>query len=218
MATFGAASGSNPELAPVAAKIAEWPDESLAEAVAAWLESVEPLYLYFDEYGRMAGEGNVRELLSMRAGGQAITSANKTFLALIDEAKIDLDDLSSHDYNALRNRLESASIRISEELYSYWSQNQNSGIDFDHTSFAVHDLMASAHELRRRVGVAPVMGEAGDLFRFLALRVGPDGTEANLELIDPIGDDGFLSRFLAAHGEGPHHITFDESDAGSKAQ
>lgn len=41
--------------------------------------------------------------------------------------------MAKQDYNALRNRLESASIRISEELYSYWSQNQTSGIDFDHT-------------------------------------------------------------------------------------
>jgi catechol 2,3-dioxygenase-like lactoylglutathione lyase family enzyme len=82
------------------------------------------------------------------------------------------------------------------------------GIDFDHTSLAVHDLMDSAHELRRRLGAAPVIGEAGEQFRYLSLRVGPEGTEANLELIDPIGDDGFLSRFLAKHGEGPHHITF----------
>lgn len=93
-----------------------------------------------------------------------------------------------------------------------------SGVDFDHTSFAVHDLMESAHELRRRLGAAPVQGEAGELFRYLSLRVGPDGTEANLELIDPIGDDGFLSRFLATRGEGPHHVTFTVPDLRAMVQ
>jgi hypothetical protein len=97
------------------------------------LRAFEPLYIYFDDYARMAGEGNVRELLTKRDAGEEMEPAEQTFLALIDEARIDLDDLANQEYNALRNRLESASIRISDELYAYWSQNQTSGIDFDHT-------------------------------------------------------------------------------------
>jgi energy-coupling factor transporter ATP-binding protein EcfA2 len=128
-----ATSGSHPELAQTAETIQGWRDESLALAVIDRLAGWEPLYVYFDDYARMAGEGNVRELLTQREQGGAVDPAQQTFLALIDEARIDLNDLNSHDYNALRNRLESASIRISEELYEYWSQNQTSGIDFDHT-------------------------------------------------------------------------------------
>lgn len=125
--------GNHSELADVAATIRGWRDQSLTKAVIDVLRGFEPLYVYFDDYARMAGEGNVRELLTQRNAGASMQAPEGTFLALIDEARIDLDDLSNHDYNALRNRLESASIRISEELYTYWSQNQTSSIDFDHT-------------------------------------------------------------------------------------
>lgn len=125
--------GSPTKLADLATVIRGWRNESLTSAIIDRLCALEPLYVYFDDYARMAGEGNVRELLSLRQQGSALTPPQQTFLALIDEARIDLDDLTAHDYNALRNRLESASIRISEELYRYWSQNQSSSIDFDHT-------------------------------------------------------------------------------------
>jgi hypothetical protein len=126
-------SGSSPELTQVGITIGGWRAQSLQSAVIDVLVGFEPLYLYFDDYARMAGEGNVRELLTKRDAGDAMDASERTFLALIDEARIDLDDLANQDYNALRNRLESASIRISEELYAYWSQNQTSSIDFDHT-------------------------------------------------------------------------------------
>ncbi|HVX21282.1 MAG TPA: AAA family ATPase [Acidimicrobiales bacterium] len=125
--------GTHAELAEVAQTVRGWRDQSPTSAAIDVLRSFEPLYVYFDDYDRMAGEGNVRELLAKRSAGGHLTPPERTFLALIDEARIDLDDLGKHDYNALRNRLESASIRISEELYTYWSQNQTSSIDFDHT-------------------------------------------------------------------------------------
>jgi hypothetical protein len=129
------AAGENPSeaAAAVVQAVEDWGGPDLDDAVIEWLEAREPLFIYFDDYARMAGEGNVRELLTKRNQGASLSPAEHTFLALIDEARIDLDDLAAQDYNALRNRLESASIRISEELYTYWSQNQTSGIDFDHT-------------------------------------------------------------------------------------
>lgn len=106
----------------------------LWEAVASRIDAIEPTYLYFDEYASLPGEGNVRELLERRQSGNSdLTAAQRTFLALVDEARIDLDVLATHEYKVIRNRLESASINISKELYRFWSQNQNSRIDFDHT-------------------------------------------------------------------------------------
>lgn len=128
------AEGQSPtDLRGVTAVVNDWRDNSLMKAVIDTLCAREPLYIYFDEYARMAPEGNVRKLLTKRDQGGEMESSDRTFLALIDEARIDLDDLATQEYNALRNRLESASIRISDELYTYWSQNQTSGIDFDHT-------------------------------------------------------------------------------------
>ena len=120
-------------VASVTETINSWRDGKLINVVIDRILTWEPMFVYYDEYAQMAGEGNVRELLTKRQNEGALTDAEKTFVALIDLSRIDLDALGAHDYNALRNRLESASIRISKELYTYWSQNQNSGIDFDHT-------------------------------------------------------------------------------------
>lgn len=121
------------DLGEIVTTIKSWHDESLMKAVIDALRRFEPLYVYYDDYARMAGEGNVRDLLTKRDAGAALEPSERTFLALVDEARIDLTDLADVEYNALRNSLEAASIRISKELYEYWSQNQNSGIDFDHT-------------------------------------------------------------------------------------
>lgn len=148
-----AASDTTPDLSGIASKIKDWRDGSLAKAVIDKLTSREPLYLYFDDYARMAGEGNVRELLTKRQRGEEMEPAEQTFLSLIDEAQIDLDDLSGQEYNVLRNRLESASIRISDELYRYWSQNQTSGIDFDHTYEPTPDAPEGRGDLILKVRV-----------------------------------------------------------------
>ncbi len=39
------------------------------------------------------------------------------------------------------------------------------------------------------------------------------GTSCFIELIDPIGNDGFLQRFLNQRGDGVHHITIQVDDA-----
>ena len=81
------------------------------------------------------------------------------------------------------------------------------GVDFDHTSFAVHDATMWARRLRRELGATPIAGESLPAFRYLLLHVGSARSGARVELIEPAGD-GFLTRYLARHGEGPHHITF----------
>jgi catechol 2,3-dioxygenase-like lactoylglutathione lyase family enzyme len=85
------------------------------------------------------------------------------------------------------------------------------GFDLDHTSFAVHDAMDLAKRLRRELGAVPIIGEALAEFRYLLLYVGTPDEGARLELLEPAGP-GFLTRFLAASGEGPHHITFTVPD------
>ncbi|MFD1543546.1 VOC family protein [Nonomuraea guangzhouensis] len=77
----------------------------------------------------------------------------------------------------------------------------------DHTSFAVHDAMGWARRLRRELGATPIFGEQLAEFRYLLLHVGTADDGARVELLEPRGA-GFLTRFLSARGEGPHHITF----------
>ena len=67
---------------------------------------------------------------------------------------------------------------------------------------------------------------ARDFYEMLGLTVGPvetlpdDGVSAafivtggtRLELLEPLGSDGPIARFLARKGEGIHHIAFDVRD------
>ncbi|NNN29377.1 hypothetical protein HLK59_03205 [Streptomyces sp. S3(2020)] len=87
----------------------------------------------------------------------------------------------------------------------------NSPFDIDHTSFAVHDALTCAARLRRELGAVPVSGEVLPEFRYLLLYVGTVDGGGRLELLEPVRP-GFLTRFLSAHGEGPHHLTFTVPD------
>lgn len=126
-------------LTDVLAAVDAWGEDGLDGAVMDWLAAREPLYVYFSDYERMAGEGNVRELISMRDKRGELEGHDRTFLALLDMAKADLDDLKDGAYNALKARLEAASIKITEQLYEYWRQNQNSEIEVDHDYEAIPD-------------------------------------------------------------------------------
>lgn len=83
--------------------------------------------------------------------------------------------------------------------------------DLDHVSFAVSDARAWARRLRRELGATPIFGEALAEFRYLLLYIGNARRGARIELLEPAGP-GFLDRFLAKHGESPHHITFAVAD------
>lgn len=91
------------------------------------------------------------------------------------------------------------------------AMTRTAGADLGHTSFAVADALAWARRLRQELGAVPIAGEALPEFRYLLLYVGTADAGARIELLEPTGD-GFLARFLAVHGEGPHHLTFAVPD------
>ena len=83
------------------------------------------------------------------------------------------------------------------------------GFEFDHTSVAVKDIRATARWVRRELGASPIVGEVLDDFRFVLFHVGGVDGGGRLELMEAASADGFLRRFVAKHGESPHHLTFD---------
>jgi catechol 2,3-dioxygenase-like lactoylglutathione lyase family enzyme len=87
----------------------------------------------------------------------------------------------------------------------------SNGFDLDHTSFAVHDVLSWARRLRADLGATPIFGEVLRDFRYLLLYIGNADAGARLELMEPC-QRGFLDRYLAKHGEGPHHLTFTVPD------
>jgi len=87
----------------------------------------------------------------------------------------------------------------------------------DHVAVAVHRAKTAATLFRdildgELVGGADVPGEG---FRFIQYRY---PNRMKVELLEPLGEDGFLHRFLAHRGEGIHHLTFRVSDIESRLE
>ncbi len=84
-------------------------------------------------------------------------------------------------------------------------------LSLDHTAVAVRSFESALPLFRDLLGGVPhQLGEENDRgFRWLALLY-PNGS--SVELLEPIGEEGFLQDFLARRGEGVHHLTFTVAD------
>ncbi len=78
-----------------------------------------------------------------------------------------------------------------------------SGIRLDHIALAVPRMADATPFLVGVLGGQPAYGAPS--YRFGQWRF---ANRARLELLEPLGSDGFLHRFLAQRGPGVHHVTF----------
>ena len=93
-------------------------------------------------------------------------------------------------------------------------------MDLDHVALGLHDANAVAARLVGDLGADLLHGGLNLGFRVVQLRVGrrPHGEDPGdgmtIELIEPWVADrfDFLARFIARHGDGPHHMTFKVDD------
>jgi hypothetical protein len=79
-------------------------------------------------------------------------------------------------------------------------------IEFDHIAIAVGRMADAPAVLVGTLGGAPT-GEGGPsgAYTWAQWRFAGGG---RLEILEPLGEDGFLHRFLASRGPGIHHVTF----------
>jgi len=82
-------------------------------------------------------------------------------------------------------------------------------LQLDHVAVAVHSIKAALPLFRDALGGEYLMGNDQDGWRWVQFRY-PNG--GKVELLEPLGDEGFLARFLERHGEGLHHVTFKTDD------
>ena len=79
-------------------------------------------------------------------------------------------------------------------------------IAFDHIALALPRIADAVPFLVGVLGGAPHRGmRGGPAFRFGTWRYAGGG---KIEVIEPVGADGFVRRFLASRGPGIHHVTF----------
>jgi methylmalonyl-CoA/ethylmalonyl-CoA epimerase len=77
----------------------------------------------------------------------------------------------------------------------------------DHTAIAVRTIESVLPFYRDLLGGSVVLQStpAGKGYHFLQLEY-PNGSK--VELLEPVGTEGFLHDFLAKRGEGVHHLTY----------
>jgi catechol 2,3-dioxygenase-like lactoylglutathione lyase family enzyme len=80
-----------------------------------------------------------------------------------------------------------------------------SPIRFDHIAIALHRMADAPAVLVGVLGGVPDFGAPAGLYRFGQWRFAGGG---RIEILEPMGEDGFLHRFLAQRGPGVHHVTF----------
>lgn len=87
-----------------------------------------PKYLYYDEYYALPSRIGIEELEN-----DSLNEAEmKTAKALFDLAEIDTQELlGATDFEDFKAELEATQASITEELFEYWSANQNLEIQFD---------------------------------------------------------------------------------------
>lgn len=82
-------------------------------------------------------------------------------------------------------------------------------IRVDHVGIAVESV-ADAEPVLLALGCEKMNDETvEDRFRWVYYRL---GDASRVELIEPIEDDSFLTRFLAENGPGLHHVTLEVAD------
>lgn len=82
-------------------------------------------------------------------------------------------------------------------------------VRFDHIALAVPRMADATPLLVGVLGGRPAYGAPSGAYRFGQWRF---ANGARLEVLEPLGRDGFLHRFLAARGPGIHHVTFKVPD------
>ena len=82
-------------------------------------------------------------------------------------------------------------------------------IRLDHIAIALPRIGDAPSVLVAVLGGVPARMRPSGVFRWASWVYAGGG---RLEILEPLGPDGFVHRFLAAHGPGVHHVTFKVPD------
>lgn len=83
-----------------------------------------PKFMYFSHYDRMCGELSINKLDTDRQNGIVMSSGDRVFLDFLEYAGTTLDDLvKTTQFEELNAKCEAAANRITDQIFDYWSQN-----------------------------------------------------------------------------------------------
>ena len=86
--------------------------------------------MYFSNYDRMSGDVSI-EKLREDIKNNTISDGDRVFLNFLRFAGTKLDALANiNQYEQLIALVEAASIKITDQIFEYWSQNQHLKVRF----------------------------------------------------------------------------------------
>lgn len=105
-----------------------WTNPIAGYIAKKYLSPNRPKFLYYDEYYSLPSEVEIEKINSKKT----IPEELKTAQALFELADINIDELlNADDFEDYKAELEATQINISDELFKYWSTNENLEIEFD---------------------------------------------------------------------------------------
>jgi energy-coupling factor transporter ATP-binding protein EcfA2 len=104
--------------------IKEFRDNDASLQAIDLLSARMPRFMYFSHYDRMSGELSINKLNQDRSQGIEIASGDRVFLDFLEYAGTTLDDLTGTDqFEELNAKCEAAALRITDQIFEYWTQN-----------------------------------------------------------------------------------------------
>ncbi len=106
------------------AEINEYRSNDAELRVIDLLSSRMPKFMYFSHYDRMSGELSINKVDTDRQQGQEMSSGDRVFLDFLEYAGTTLDDLvETTQFEELNAKCEAAALRITDQIFDYWTQN-----------------------------------------------------------------------------------------------
>ncbi|MGD0391818.1 MAG: AAA family ATPase [Acidimicrobiales bacterium] len=116
-------------------RIRAWPSQQVSlHLIDKHLRAMLPKFVYFDDYSTMPGKVSIPDLIQRRDQGDMDRGTRSliALLSLIRGNPEDFDDESNHE--RLIRELENAANSISDEIFRYWSQNNDLSVDLKVTA------------------------------------------------------------------------------------
>src|SRR5262249_53850450 len=106
------------------------PKKELIAAAITFLDDLLPVFVYFPEYEKMPGRVSINDLVE-RKNANNLQLRDQIFLALLDLVGTTPEEISGITrLEPLIAKLEAVSLRISREIFTYWSQNRYLKVHF----------------------------------------------------------------------------------------
>ncbi|KAB1154795.1 AAA family ATPase [Flavobacterium luteum] len=106
-----------------------WENELSGYIAQKWIKPNMPKFWYFDDYYPLSGKININKLINQPPTNER----DKTSKALFELARIKPEEIlnaTEQEYEKYIALLEASSNKITNEIFKYWSTNQNLDIEF----------------------------------------------------------------------------------------